>query len=164
MHILRRWSFIIALGLASSCRSEDRSASDSVADKSAGAQASPAAAEPEPEKPPVNTPEAIAAITKEIPLYPNAKSKIPTTWVAPGQFAEGKYGSTYEADTADTYEKVLDYYEKEMASRGWKGQRTFKGMISFEKPSARGKLITLVSGPDDKVPGQTLLRVLVQDQ
>ena len=79
-------------------------------------------------------------------------------------FAEGKYGSTYEADTADTYEKVLDYYEKEMASRGWKGQRTFKGMISFEKPSARGKLITLVSGPDDKVPGQTLLRVLVQDQ
>ena len=162
MQILRRASFII-LGLVCSCRSGDRSASE-VEDKSASAAALAAAAEPEAEKPLANTPAAIAAITKEIPLYPNAKSKIPTTWAEPAQFAEGKYGSTYEADTADSKENVLDYYEKEMASRGWKAKRMFQGMISFEKPSAKSKVVTLVSGPDQKVPGQTLLRVLVVDK
>jgi len=155
---------IIVLALASGCRSPERSTSDSVEDKSAGAEAPAAAPEPEAQKPVVNTAEGIAAITKEIPLYPGSKAKLPTTWVAPAQFEEGKYGSTYEADTADPKEKVLDFYEKEMASRGWKGQRMFQGMIAFEKPSAPGKLITLASGPDDKAPGQTLLRVLVLDK
>ncbi|MEO8184074.1 MAG: hypothetical protein ABI895_35080 [Deltaproteobacteria bacterium] len=164
MHINRFSLSVIVLALASGCRSGGRSASDSLEDKSAGAEAPAAAPEPEEQKAAVNTAEGIAAITKEIPLYPSSKSKIPTTWGAPAQFEEGKYGSTYEADTADPKEKVLDYYEKEMASRGWKGQRMFQGMIAFEKPSAPGKLITLVSGPDDQAPGQTLLRVLVVDK
>ena len=37
-------------------------------------------------------------------------------------------------------------------------------IASFEKKSAPGKLVTLVSGADQEVPGQTLLRVLVVDK
>jgi hypothetical protein len=170
MHIARPLLSPVLLALAIGCRSSQQSVPDSTEQGKAAAveatppAAEPEAAEPEAEKPVVNTAEAIAALTKSLPLYPNSKSKIPTTWTAPAQFDEGKWGSTYEADTADPMEKVLDYYDKEMTARGWTGARAFKGMISFEKKSAPGKLVTLASGADDKVPGQTLLRVLVLDK
>ena len=153
---------LVLLALACSCRSEHSAPDPQEKGKAEAAEAPPAAAETE--KPAANSAEGIAGLTKGLPLYPNSRSKIPTTWSAPAQFAAGKWGSTYEADTADPMEKVLDYYEKEMAAQGWTGARSFKGMISFEKKSAPGKLVTLVSGADEKVPGQTLLRVLVVDQ
>ena len=152
---------LVLLAFTGSCRSE-QSAPDPQGNEEAAE--APAAAAAEAEKPAANSAEGIASIAKGLPLYPNSKPKIPTTWTVPDQFAANKWGSTYEADTADPMEKVLDYYEKEMAAQGWTGKRMFKGMIAFEKKSAPHKSVTLVSGADEKVPGQTLLRVLVVDE
>jgi hypothetical protein len=152
---------IVLLALASGCRSSERPAPDGKespegAPASAGVEVAP--------KQVVNSAAALAAIMKEVPLYPDAKAKGPAPWSEPGQFAEGKWGSSYEASTSDSVEKVLDTYAKAMANRGWTGARSFQGMMSFEKESAPGKLVTLAAGPDDKAPGQTLVRVVVVDK
>jgi hypothetical protein len=153
---------LVLLTLTCGCRSKEEPAPAAEESEAAGAEP-PAAAEEEP-KPIVNSAEGISAITKELPPYPNAKPKGATPWSEPAQFRENEWGSSYEANTSDSMETVLDTYEKAMAAKGWKGQRSFKGMISFEKDSAPTKLVTLVSGPDEKAPGQTLLRVLVVDK
>src|SRR5262249_3311982 len=126
----------------------------------------PAVAEPENAElaRPPNSAAGIVAITKGLLLYFNAKNKLFEVWSAFGQFAAGKWGSTYEADTPDALENVLKWYEKEMTGRGWEAHPRFKGMMSFEKKSLPGQLITLASGPDQKMLGQTLVRVLVVDK
>lgn len=145
------------------CRNSKTEKSESTAVKVVEA---PAPAEPENAEPAraPNSAAGIAAVTKGLPLYPNGKNKLPEVWSAPGQFAAGKWGSTYEADTPDAMENVLKWYEKEMTSRGWEAHPSFKGMMSFEKKGLPGKMITLASGPDQKMPGQTLVRVLVLDK
>lgn len=123
---------------------------------------SSAAAEGAP-KPIADGAAALAAITRELPLYPSAKAKGAAPWGEPAQFAEGKWASSYEANTSDSAEKVLDTYEKAMTARGWRSARS-PGKLSFEKESAPGKLVTLASGPDENVPGQTLVQVVVVDK
>ena len=114
--------------------------------------------------PVVHSAAAIAEITRGLPLYPAAKPKIATTWAAPAEFAKDKWGSSYEADTADPMEKVIDWYAKEMTTRGWTGAPSFKGMMSFSRKTTPGKSIVLASGPDKDVAGMTLIRVLVVDE
>jgi hypothetical protein len=148
-----------APGSASSASSTEKSnAASATATEAPAANDAPAA------PPVVRSAAAIAEITRGLPLYPAAKPKIATTWAAPGEFAKDKWGSSYEADTADPMEKVIDWYAREMTTRGWTGAPSFKGMMSFSRKSTPGRSIVLASGPDKDVAGMTLIRVLVMDE